>query len=375
MAKTKRDLAAVYSPEVILIHSAVEHVRRRPGMYIGDVGTRGLHYLIEEACRQPLANLPQEGGQLEVEVCPEDRLIIRDNGSGVGVPGAVARGIHPLVYPLIEPVGVSSHANYGLLMVNALSEELVLETNWEGQRWRVESHQGQITQEPVTLASADTGTVVAFRPDPTVFQEGPTVDRVRLARRLEELAALRPGLRTRLVDQAGSAMTGEWYHPGGMGDLLRAQLEVPPFPPGICQVRGSEGNMQVDAALCWAEGSGFIMGFAGLEPCDAGTHVRGLQAALTRTLRVWMRQNGNTEEARAWTPEDLRAGLRAIIAVQHPELRFLGASRLWLGNPELAGLVQRFVGRALGALLAEYPTRTSPLFDHLATAGTTGDSA
>jgi DNA gyrase subunit B len=374
MAHFKEDPKRGYLPENGVL-PVVEAMRRRPGMYVGDTGADGLHYLVEGACRQAMLQLPREGGRLEVESWPDGKLTLRDNGPGLVTARSVRPGLHFLESVLTDPGPAISHALIGLCMVNGLSEQLVLETTWAGQRWHVECRQGRITQGPSPQVSTDTGTVLDFRPDRAIFRQGTQVDRGRLARRLEEFAALRPGLRTRLIDHTGLEVSREWHHPGGMADLLRARLDGPPVPPGICQVRGSEGDIHVDAALYWVEGPGVLAGFAGLDSTHGGTHMRGFKAAVTRTLRAWLRQNGNEHEARDWTPNRLRTGLRAIVAVQHPDPQFMSATRTWLGNPELVGFVQRSVRRALGAFLADHPTRTSPLFDHLAAARPAGDSA
>ncbi|MFM7449935.1 MAG: DNA topoisomerase (ATP-hydrolyzing) subunit B [Leptolyngbyaceae cyanobacterium] len=369
-----------YGAEQIQILEGLEAVRRRPGMYIGSTGPRGLHHLVYEivdnAVDEALAGYCKT---IDVSLNADGSVRVADDGRGIPT------GIHPRTgKSALETVATELHAGgkfggggykvsgglhgVGLSVVNALSEWMEITVRREGkthtQRFEKGVPVGSLQVQPYD--GEDTGTTVYFLPDITIFTTGIEFDYLTLAGRLRELAYLNGGVRIEFTDarlaliKADSPHVETYHYEGGIREYVTyMNREKQALHEEVIYVEGERNNVQVEVALQWCVDAynDNLLGFANnIRTIDGGTHLEGLKAVLTRTLNAIARKRNKLKEGSAnLGGENIREGLTGVISVKVPEPEFEGQTKTKLGNTEVRGIVDSLVGEVLTEYLEFRP--------------------
>jgi DNA gyrase subunit B len=372
---------AAYGAEQIQVLEGLEPVRKRPGMYIGTTGPRGLHHLVYEVVDNSVDEaLAGHCDEILVTLHGDGSASVTDNGRGIptDIHPRTGRSALETVLTVLHAGGKFGSGGYkvsgglhgvGISVVNALSEWVEVTVHRQGQVHRQRFERGL----PIgTLASEDapgarTGTSVRFRPDIEIFSGGIEFDYHTLSARLRELAYLNGGVRIVFRDErTAAAGTGgepheEIYHyEGGIKEYVAyMNAEKDPLHPEIIYVNATKDGVQVEAALQWCVDaySDSILGFANnIRTVDGGTHIEGLKTVLTRTLNTFAKKRGKRKDADAnLAGENIREGLTAVLSVKVPDPEFEGQTKTKLGNTEVRGIVDTTVGEALGEYLEFNP--------------------
>ncbi len=378
MPDTKKNAAnggtgsASYGAEDITVLEGLEAVRKRPGMYIGSTGPRGLHHLVYEVVDNSVDEaLAGHCDVVRVVLHPDDSCTVSDDGRGIPV-----EELKKEKRPAAEVVLTTLHAGgkfgegggykvsgglhgVGVSVVNALSERVHLEISRDGHVWRQEYERGKPGGALEKCeATEDTGTTLTFKPDPEIFDEL-EFDFQTLAERLRETAFLTRGLRIELVDERGQTNSETFQYEGGIEDFVRHLNEnKEALHRKTIFFEGAEDEGQVEVAMQW-NGSyqESIFSFANnINTHEGGSHLSGFRAALTRTLNAYARSKGLLKEKDGnLSGEDVREGLTAVISVKLHEPQFEGQTKTKLGNPQIKGLVEETVNRKLAEFLEENP--------------------
>jgi DNA gyrase subunit B len=366
--------SSAYTAQGIQVLKGLEAVRKRPAMYIGDTGVRGLHHLVYEvvdnAIDEAMAGFCDE---IRVEIGAGDIITVTDNGRGIPVDLHKTEG-----KPALEVVLTSLHAGgkfdkgsykvsgglhgVGVSCVNALSEWLKAEVRREKQIHVMEFDRGapRAPLHTVGEAPADqSGTTITFRADPRIFPE--TVYSYETLRgRLRELAFLNRGVRIAIADLRGDKPREETFHfEGGIVEYVRwlneGRTVICPTP---VYFEGEKDGIQIEIAMDYNDGySEALFTFANnINTTEGGSHLSGFRAGLTRTLNNYAAASGQLKkDLKGLTGDDVREGLTAIIAVKIPEPQFEGQTKTKLGNTEVKGQVEALVNTHLAEYLDEHP--------------------
>jgi DNA gyrase subunit B len=372
-AKTKQATGSSYSAKDITVLEGLEAVRKRPGMYIGSTGPRGLHHLVYEVVDNSVDEaIAGHAKRVTVTLHPDNSCTVVDDGRGIPVER------HPKMRkPAAEVVLTTLHAGgkfgdgggykvsgglhgVGVSVVNALSERLDLEIWRDGAVWTQSYERGKpIAKFKKGRAVKTTGTTITFLPDMEIFGDEIEFDFETLAERLRETAFLTRGLKVELIDERGAGERVEFQYKGGIADFVRHLNESKePLHRKIAFFEGETKEGQVEVAMQW-NGSyqESIFSFANnINTHEGGTHLSGFRSALTRTLNAVARNRGllkdNDENL---SGEDVREGLTAVVSVKLADPQFEGQTKTKLGNPPIEGLVKEVVNRSLGEFLEENP--------------------
>jgi DNA gyrase subunit B len=361
-----------YGAKDITVLEGLEAVRKRPGMYIGSTGPRGLHHLVYEVVDNSVDEaLAGHCSEVRVVLHPDDSCTVSDDGRGIPVEELKKEG-----RPAAEVVLTTLHAGgkfgdgggykvsgglhgVGVSVVNALSEKLELRISRDGHVWSQDYERGK-PQAPLAQGEAtkQTGTTLTFQPDPEVFEEV-EFDFQTLAERLRETAFLTRGLKIELVDERGQTNSVSFQYEGGIEDFVRHLNENKDvLHPKTIFFDGEEDEGQVEVAMQW-NGSyqESIFSFANnINTHEGGSHLSGFRSALTRTLNAYARNKGLLKEKDGnLGGEDVREGLTAVISVKLHDPQFEGQTKTKLGNPPIRGLVEETVNRKLAEFLEENP--------------------
>ncbi|MBD2551305.1 DNA topoisomerase (ATP-hydrolyzing) subunit B [Microcystis elabens FACHB-917] len=372
---------AAYGAEQIQVLEGLEPVRKRPGMYIGTTGPRGLHHLVYEVVDNSVDEaLAGHCDEILVTLHGDGSASVTDNGRGIptDIHPRTGRSALETVLTVLHAGGKFGSGGYkvsgglhgvGISVVNALSEWVEVTVHRQGQVHRQRFERGL----PIgTLASEDaaeahTGTSVRFRPDIEIFSGGIAFDYHTLSARLRELAYLNGGVRIVFRDErsAAAGTDGEaheeiYHYEGGIKEYVAyMNAEKDPLHPEIIYVNATKDGVQVEAALQWCVDaySDSILGFANnIRTVDGGTHIEGLKTVLTRTLNTFAKKRGKRKDADAnLAGENIREGLTAVLSVKVPDPEFEGQTKTKLGNTEVRGIVDTTVGEALGEYLEFNP--------------------
>jgi DNA gyrase subunit B len=381
------DQSTEYSLDNIQVLRACEHVRRGPGMYVGDTGVSGLHHLLWELVNNCIdEHLAGFGNRVVVELLEDGGCRVSDNGRGIPIDRCNGIGRSTLEILLTEvgagpgrthngpPTVSGGLGSLGLMVVNALSCRLVAEVARDGRVWRQEHRRGRVQTALATLQQTDrTGTSITFWPDPEIFASRPTFEFDRIAYRLSELAGLHRGLALVLADRRiAPAHVEEFCHPNGLAGLLRHFYgESKPVHPTPFTVRVQRGWEVVEVAAQWTRDDHTdIRSYCnGLHTWLGGEHQTGFRRAVASALgghlRRYQRRLPGQDGIRA---ADREQGLLALVSVQLLEPVFLRATRTHLGNPEANALVYSVVRPALSAFLEEHPDEADAICRHILTA-------
>jgi DNA gyrase subunit B len=362
-----------YGAKDITVLEGIEAVRKRPGMYIGSTGLRGLHHLVYEVVDNSVDEaLAGYCDHVKVTLHPDNSCTVADNGRGIPVEQHTKEK-----RPAAEVVLTTLHAGakfgdgsgykvsgglhgVGVSVVNALSERLHLEVRRDGHAWTQDFARGKPTSRfKKGQAVKRTGTTITFLPDLEIFDEV-DFDFQTLAERLQETAFLTRDLRIDLVDERGAGEEVTFQYKGGIVDFVRHLNETKDALHRKSVYFADEGDEgHVEVAMQWTNSyQESIFSFANnINTHEGGTHLSGFKAALTRTLNAYARHRGLLKEKDDnLTGEDVREGLTAVISVKLHDPQFEGQTKTKLGNPPIEGLVKEAVNRKLGEFLEENPS-------------------
>ncbi|HEY6775691.1 MAG TPA: DNA topoisomerase (ATP-hydrolyzing) subunit B [Thermoleophilaceae bacterium] len=364
-----------YDAHDITVLEGLAAVRKRPGMYIGSTGARGLHHLIYEVVDNSVDEaLAGEADHVEIVIHPDNSVTVTDNGRGIPVDTMEKEG-----RPAAEVVLTVLHAGgkfgdgggykvsgglhgVGVSVVNALAESLELTVWRDGYEWTQSYERGQPRGDLKKGPKTDRrGTSITFLPDLEIF-ETIDYDRTVLEQRFREMAFLTKGLRIHFRDERGERFETSFQYEGGIVDFvkyLHGQGTREPLHSKIVYVEDSSDIGEVEVALQWNNSyQEALLSFANnINTHEGGTHLSGFRSALTRTINNYARQKGELKEKDPnLQGEDVREGLTAIISVKIRDPQFEGQTKTKLGNPPVEGFVQAAVNRGLSEFLEENPT-------------------
>jgi DNA gyrase subunit B len=371
-----------YDASQIQVLEGLEAVRKRPGMYIGSTGPRGLHHLVYEIVDNAIDEaLAGYCDNIIVEIMPGDVIRVIDDGRGipVDIQSTTGQSALTVVFTVLHAGGKFGGGGYkvsgglhgvGASVVNALSEWLEVEVCKDGRRYVQRFERGEIAC-PLedTGPCEDSGTTVTFKPDPTIF-ESLEFDYDTLESRLREQAFLNGGLSITLIDSREQRQRREsMRYDGGISSFvehIHARRGLAPLHGDVIYLSGAEGDNLAEIALQYNEGFNEItLSFANnIGTTDGGTHEAGFKAALTRILNDYARKNGLLKEnEKNLAGEDVREGLTAIISVKLLDAQFEGQTKARLGNTAIRSLVERMMGEKLSTYLEENPAVARTIMD------------
>ena len=362
---------AAYSAKDITVLEGLDPVRKRPGMYIGSTGSRGLHHLAYEVVANSVDEaLAGRCDYLEVTIHPDESMTVTDNGSGIPVDVMKDQGLPALTVVLtkLHAGGKFGQGGYkvsgglhgvGISVVNALSEWLVATVQRDGKTYVQEFARGEPTTKMKAVGpTKETGTTISFKPDAEVFEETEW-DTEWLVQRLRETAFLTKGLRIVLVDEREGEHREEFFAAGGIRDFVsHINKAKEPTHKHIAYFEGESDQGYVEVAMQWNNSyADSVFSFANnINTHEGGSHLSGFRSALTATLNKVARDAGLLKEKDDnLEGEDVREGLAAVISVKLAEPQFEGQTKTKLGNPGMEGLVKTVVGQKLAQFFEENP--------------------
>jgi DNA gyrase subunit B len=371
--KTNATTTDSYGAKDITVLEGLEAVRKRPGMYIGSTGPRGLHHLVYEIVDNSVDEaLAGHCDAVRVVLHPDSSCTVSDNGRGipVGMMEKEGKSAAEVVLTVLHAGGkfgdgggykVSGGLHgVGVSVVNALSEKLHLKISTDGHVWEQDYERGKPMADLAKgEATKEHGTQITFLPDLEIFEDEIEFDFQTLADRLRETAFLTRGLKIELVDERGETNSVVFQYEGGIEDFVRHLNEnKDEVHRKVIFFEGDEEAGQVELAMQWNSSyQESIFSFANnINTHEGGTHLSGFRAALTRTLNAYARNKGLLKEKDAsLAGEDVREGLTAVISVKLHDPQFEGQTKTKLGNPPIKGLVEETVNRKLGEYFEENP--------------------
>ena len=393
-----------YSANSIQVLEGLEAVRKRPSMYIGDIGVRGLHHLVYEVVDNSIDEaLAGFCTHIEVTINEDNSITVRDNGRGIptGMHEKEHRSALEVVLTVLHAGGKFSKDSYkvsgglhgvGVSCVNALSDYLRAEIHREGKVFVQEYSKGKpLGDVKVTGEASDTGTTITFHPDPEIFTVTTVYDYNTLAARLRELAYLNKGISLSLTDMRTkvkseddeSASEGEYrsdvfYSKDGLKEFveyLDAGAEKLIESP-ICLE--TDKIIPIEIALQYNTGfSEKIYSYVNnINTIEGGTHLQGFKMGLTRTLKSYAEKNGMLSKLKFdLAADDFREGLTAVVSVKVAEPQFEGQTKTKLGNGEVVSAVSQATAAALETYLEENPREAKMIVDKVILAATARHAA
>jgi DNA gyrase subunit B len=360
---------STYDAQQIQVLEGLEGVRKRPGMYVGSTGSRGLHHLVFEVVDNSVDEaLAGYCRRIDVVIRKDNSVAVIDDGRGIpvdDVPRVGKPGVE-VVMTMLHAGGKFGGGSYkisgglhgvGVSVVNALSEWLEVEVHRDGKRHTQRFERGRKATPLVAAGkSARTGTTVTFKPDPEIFVET-EFDAKVLAERLDELAYLNAGLLLTLTDER-SGEKQEFAHKGGIVELVRSHNKNKGALGDPITIHRVRDGVEIDAAVQYNTGYlEHVFTYVNtINTVEGGTHLVGFRSALTRSINDYARRQGLLRNGDvSLQGEDVREGLTAVLSIKLPEPQFEGQTKTKLGNPEVKGLVESVVGEALAEYLETHP--------------------
>ena len=389
-----------YSANSIQVLEGLEAVRKRPSMYIGDIGERGLHHLVYEVVDNSIDEaLAGYCTRIDVTINKDNSITVKDNGRGIptGMHEKEHRSALEVVLTVLHAGGKFSKDSYkvsgglhgvGVSCVNALSDYLRAEIHREGKIFVQEYSKGKPTT-PVKVVgeSNDSGTIVTFHPDAEIFTVTTLYKYKTLANRLRELAFLNKGIRLTLTDlrepaeDGGKEMmdaihpgTEEFYSEDGLKQYVEYINSISRNEP-ICSVICLETSKIIPIEVALQYNTGFteeVRSYVNnINTIEGGTHLTGFRRGLTKTLKAYADKNNFLSKLKFdLAAEDFREGLTAVISVKVAEPQFEGQTKTKLGNGEVDPAVSQAVSSALEAFLEENPKEAKAIIDKVILAAT-----
>jgi DNA gyrase subunit B len=372
-----------YDASSIQVLEGLEAVKRRPGMYIGSTGPRGLHHLVWEIVDNSIDEaLAGYCTEISVEASSDGHISVTDNGRGmpVGKMDKYGKSAVEVIMTTLHAGGKFGGQGYkvsgglhgvGASVVNALSEWLELEIKRDGhvftQRYERGFPKGDVEKVRKLKRDEGTGTTIRFLPDPAVFTEMREFSFDTLSRRFRESAFLNKGLKISLTDRREENRAVAYRYEGGIRDFVAHINEAKdPVHKTVFYFERAETTADIEVAMQW--NSGFqdsVFTFANnINTHEGGAHLSGFRAALTRTINDYARQKSLLKEKEEnLTGDDIREGLAAVISVKLREPQFEGQTKTKLGNTEVKGLVESATNRYLAEFLEERPSEARAIIN------------
>jgi len=381
-----------YNANEIQVLEGLEAVRMRPGMYIGDTGQRGLHHLVYEVVDNSIDEcLAKYASAVEVIIHPDNSITVCDDGRGIPVDVHEGEG-----KPAVEVVMTILHAGgkfdssaykvsgglhgVGVSCVNALSESLIVEVHRDGFAHQIKFEKGDTVSPLTKLQAVDrTGTKVTFKPDATIFETTEYVWDI-LAKRLRELAFLNRGVTIKLSDERtdDGIRTEEFHYEGGICEFVtHLNVNKVALFEEVIYLHKEKDGIDVELAMQYNDGyTENIFSYANnINTHEGGTHLSGLQGALTRTINRYAKDNNLLKNEKAMTGNDTREGLTAVVSVKIPDPQFEGQTKTKLGNSEVRGIVESVVNDGLATFLEENPQSAKDIINKALTASRAREAA
>lgn len=405
-----REAEEQYSAGSIQVLEGLEAVRKRPSMYIGDVGVRGLHHLVYEVVDNSIDEaMAGYCDHIEVTINEDNSIRVQDNGRGIptGMHPKEHRSALEVVLTVLHAGGKFSKDSYkvsgglhgvGVSCVNALSDLLIAEVHREGKIFQQKYSKGKpITPVEVIGECQDTGTTITFHPDAEIFTVTTIYDYDTLAKRMRELAFLNKGIKITLTDNrtlideyvtdanGNYSPTGKqihkhdvFYSQEGLKEFIKyldaSQEELIPEP--ICVT--SDKIIPIDIALQYNTGyKETILSYVNnIHTIEGGTHLQGFKMGLSRSLRNYADKNKMLEKLKVeLSQEDFREGLTAIVSVKVAEPQFEGQTKTKLGNSEVTSVVSQATAAAMDQYLEENPKFAKIIIEKVILAATARTAA
>ncbi len=365
-----------YGADSIQVLEGLEAVRKRPAMYIGDVGQRGLHHLVYEVVDNSIDEaLAGHASRIEVTIHEANSITVKDDGRGIQVAMHTKEGRSALevVMTVLHAGGKFDKDSYkvsgglhgvGVSCVNALSSLLKVNVHRDGKEYQQEYNIGKPLYDVKEVGpSSIRGTIVYFEPDTSIFYESVYQFDI-LAARLRELSYLNRGIRILLTDERdiqddGTQRSQEFYSEGGLKEFTEfIDQNRERLIPEPMYMEGEIEGIPVEVSMIYNTSYAEIIHsyVNNINTQEGGTHLAGFRRALTRTLKKYADESGIlTKEKIEVAGDDFREGLTAVISVKVMEPQFEGQTKTKLGNSEVAGAVDRIVGEMLTNYLEEHP--------------------
>lgn len=377
-----------YGADSIQVLEGLEAVRKRPSMYIGDIGVRGLHHLVYEVVDNSIDEaLAGYCKNIIVTIHPDNSISVKDDGRGIptGINKKEGKSALEMVMTMLHAGGKFDKSTYkvsgglhgvGVSCVNALSDPLHVTVHREGKIFEQTYHKGIPEYAVREIGTSDiTGTTVHFKPDGTIFKDT-VYNRDILAGRLRELSYLNKGIRIILIDEREQTEEGEnhqdvFYSEGGIVEFVEmldsnGKRESLVEHPIYIESRDEASNVAVEVALTYNNSyNEHIFSYVNnINTIEGGTHVSGFRRAITRVFKAYGDKNKLFEKAKVdITGDDFREGLSAVISVKVPEPQFEGQTKTKLGNNDVMGIVDVAVSRTLDFFLEENPKTSKLIID------------
>ena len=370
-----------YDAAQIQVLEGLEAVRKRPGMYIGSTGPRGLHHLVYEVVDNSVDEaLAGYCKKIDVTIQKDNSIMVEDDGRGMPVDNHPKLGI-----PAVEVIHTVLHAGgkfggggykvsgglhgVGASVVNALSTKMEVEIKRNGKIYRQEYRQGK-TVMPLTEVgeSKKTGSKSIFWPDPEIFQESVEFDYETLQHRLREMAFLNKGIKITLTDERDGKKKKDVFHfEGGLKEFVKfLNNNKDALHEEAIYFEISKKDMELEVAMQYTDRyNELILSYANnISTTEGGTHMAGFKSALTRVFNEYSRKNKILKDNDdSLAGEDVREGLTAIISVKLTEPQFEGQTKTKLGNTEMRGFVETSTSENLMAFLEEHPNEARIIVD------------
>jgi len=392
----KKKSSAAYSADSIQVLEGLEAVRKRPAMYIGDIGVKGLHHLVYEVVDNSIDEAM--GGHcdtIDVRILPGNSIRVKDNGRGIPVDLHAKEGRSALevVMTVLHAGGKFDKDSYkvsgglhgvGVSCVNALSAPLVAEVHRDGKIWKQEYNEGKPLYPVKQVGETeDRGTIITFSPDATIFQ-ATEFNYDTLAARLRELAYLNKGIRLTLTDERkasedGGFDTETFFSEKGLVEFVKfLDGTRMPLIEDVIYMEGEKQGMPVEIAMVYNDSynENLHSYVNNINTHEGGTHLAGFRSGLTRTLKKYADASGATQKLKfEIAGDDFREGLTAVISVKVQEPQFEGQTKTKLGNSEVSGAVNMAVSEMLENYLEEHPKDAKRIVEKVILAATARHAA
>lgn len=362
-----------YTADDIQVLEGLEAVRLRPGMYIGSTSVRGLHHLVWEIVDNGIDEaLAGFANRIDVTIEPEDIIAVRDNGRGMPV------GIHEKTgISAVETIMTVLHAGgkfgggaykvsgglhgVGASVVNALSEWLEVTVYQDGKIYFIRFENGGHAVEPLKIigTTEETGTLVRFKADPTIFKDTTVYDYETLNSRLRQLAFLNKDIRLTLTDKRTSdGPNNDYKYEGGIIEYVQfLNKNKSTISDKVIYVEGLQDGILAEVALQYNDGyQPSIYSFCNnIHTHEGGYHEDGFRMALTRCINAYAKNNNMIKKDESLSQDDVKEGLVAIISVKHPDPQYEGQTKTKLGNSEVRKIVSNIAGEQINRFFLENP--------------------
>ena len=373
-----------YSADSIQALEGMEHVRKRPSMYIGDVGVRGLHHLVYEVVDNSIDEaMAGHCNKIGVIINEDESISVEDDGRGIPVGIHQKEGVSALevVMTKIGAGGKFDKDSYkvsgglhgvGVSVVNALSDHLTAVVYRDGKVWQQEYQRGKAMYPVKETGKTDkTGTLVTFKPDLSIFKDVEKYNYETLANRMRELSFLNKGIHISLTDKRkkvdGDYKQEKFHSEHGLKEFISFLDENrEPLIPEVISIEGEKNNVPVEIAMVY--NSSFnenIHSYVNnINTHEGGTHLSGFRRGLTATLKKYADSSGLLDKIKfEISGDDFREGLTAIISVKVAEPQFEGQTKTKLGNKEVSSAVSQAVSEMLQNYLEEHPNEAKTIVD------------